>query len=255
MQLVQAPSELSDVVMSSILNDDQQALLEPIKQLCKGLSLSQQTQFAAEWARSGAEIDQLLQFAQWGWLSPAVLARGDAAQVISARLSPSQADIVRSLTEGLDLDAKEAQRLAQLQTTLTLDGARRDVGQMLYTRHCANCHQLRGVGTVVGPQLDGAAARSVERLLEDIVTPDRNVDHAFRTTTVLLDDGRSISGLVTSESESQITLADPTGKLITIDAATIEQRREAGRSLMPANLTEVLSQEELRDLIHFVKGG
>jgi putative heme-binding domain-containing protein len=162
---------------------------------------------------------------------------------------------VRSLTEGLDLDAKESQRLAQLQATMTLDGARGELGQMLYTRHCANCHQLRGLGTVVGPQLDGAAARSVERLLEDIVTPDRNVDHAFRTTTILLDDGRSVAGLVTSETDSQITLADPTGKLITVDAAAIEQRRESGRSLMPANLAEILSQEELRDLIQFVKGG
>jgi hypothetical protein len=43
--------------------------------------------------------------------------------------------------------------------------------------------------------------------------------------------------------------------LITVDAAAIEQRRESGRSLMPANLAEILSQEELRDLIQFVKGG
>jgi len=48
--------------------------------------------------------------------------------------------------------------------------------------------------------------------LEDIVTPDQNIDAAFRTSSFLLDDGRVLVGLVTSETPTQITLVESSGK-------------------------------------------
>jgi putative heme-binding domain-containing protein len=162
--------------------------------------------------------------------------------------------LARSLTANLNVDAEQTELLRKLQATITGEGADLVRGEALFTKHCSNCHQLRGQGLVVGPQLDGAASRSIQRLLEDIITPDRNVDHAFRTTIFLLDDGRVVSGLITSESDTEVIVVEPTGKPITLGAAMIEQRREAGRSLMPGNMGEVLAAEELRDLIHFVKG-
>jgi putative heme-binding domain-containing protein len=94
----------------------------------------------------------------------------------------------------------------------------------------------------------------VERLLEDVVTPDRNVDRAFRTTSFLLDDGRVIAGLVTSENDAEIIVVPSSGKPVTVDPESIEQRREAGRSLMPSNMAEVLSADELGDLLRFLRG-
>ena len=41
---------------------------------------------------------------------------------------------------------------------------------------------------------------------------------------------------------------------IQIDPDTIEVRREAGRSLMPSNMDEVLTADEFADLIRFVRG-
>ena len=249
-----APKDLVDAAIDATLGDDPEALLEPTKVLCKRLSLNEQVQLATEWAKSGADIGMLLNLTQWGWLSPSVLISGDAAQAIEPRLSDSQQELLRSLTADLNVDAKQIQLLEQLQASITRDGADTAHGQALYTKHCANCHQLRGQGAVVGPQLDGAATRSIERLLEDVVTPDRNVDHAFRTTSFLMDDGRVVSGLITAESAAEIIVVEPTGKPVTLNVEEIEQRREAGRSLMPSNMGELLSADELRDLIHFVKG-
>ena len=248
-----APADLVDAAIDACVGNDPDAVLEPTKLLCKRLSLNDQVQFATEWSKSGADVDLLLNLIEWGWLSPSVLAGGDAAQAIAPRLSEPQQARVQTLTANLNLDEKQSQLLGQLQATITLQDADPTRGQQLFTKHCANCHQLRGQGVVVGPQLDGAATRSVERLLEDIVTPDRNVDHAFRTTSFLLDDGRVLSGLVTSESPTEIVLVESTGKPVTVEVASIEQRRDAGRSLMPGNMAEVLSAEELRDLIRFVK--
>src|SRR5262249_13264201 len=69
-------------------------------------------------------------------------------------------------------------------------------GQAVFTKHCAACHQIEGKGAVIGPQLDGIGNRGVDRLLEDVLDPNRNVDVAFRTTTLRLTDGRVISGLM-----------------------------------------------------------
>ncbi len=254
-QVSAAPIELVEMAIDASFSDDPESLLEPTEILCKRLSHGQQIQFATEWAKSGADTDLMLRIIQSGWLSPSVLANGDVAQAIAPRLSAEQQELVRSLTAELNVDAKQTELLRTLQANITGDGADLARGESLFAKHCATCHQLRGKGLVVGPQLDGAASRSVQRLLEDIITPDRNVDHAFRTTSFLLDDGRVVSGLVTSESDTEIVVVEPTGKPITLDPNMIEQRREAGRSLMPGNMGEVLTVEELRDLIHFVKGG
>ena len=66
-------------------------------------------------------------------------------------------------------------------------------GQALFTKNCAACHRHGGEGGLVGPQLDGVAVRGPERLLEDILDPNRNVDEAFRTTVATLADGRVVS--------------------------------------------------------------
>jgi len=129
----------------------------------------------------------------------------------------------------------------------------RQVGKTLYTKHCAACHQLRGEGSVVGPQLDGAASRSVDRLLEDLLIPDRNVDRAFRTTSFLMEDGRVVVGLVVEESAEATRVVESNGKALILDPDAVEQRRDNGRSLMPGNMHEVLTREELGDLIGFIR--
>jgi putative heme-binding domain-containing protein len=144
-------------------------------------------------------------------------------------------------------------RLKELQQQVRSENGNADRGKQLYTQHCATCHQLRGQGAVVGPQLDGAATRSVTRLLEDIVTPDRNVDRAFRTTSLLLEDGRVLAGLVTDETDQVITLVESSGKPIKIDQSVIEVRKDAGRSLMPANLGEVLNATDFEDLLNYLR--
>jgi putative heme-binding domain-containing protein len=199
-------------------------------------------------------METLLNLARWGWISRDVFVDETAMQVISPRLSRPQKDHLEMLTKDIDVDSARLALLARLQQSVLTrqgDAAR---GKLLYDKHCAACHQLRGQGAVVGPQLDGAATRSVVRLLEDVVTPDQNVDRAFRTTSFLLDDGRVIAGLVTSENDAEIIVVQSSGKPVTVVPESVERRREAGRSLMPSNMGEVLSADELSDLIRFVRG-
>ena len=96
-------------------------------------------------------------------------------------------------------------------------------------------------------------SRTVERLLEDIVTPNRNVDQAFRTTSLLLDDGRVATGLVSQEGDQQISLIDVSGKSTQIAVNRIVERRNSGQSLMPNNFAELLTPNDFRDVIGYIK--
>ena len=170
------------------------------------------------------------------------------------RLRPDELAAITQITAGIDVDQQQEARLRQLQDSVVKISGDAARGRELYVKHCGVCHQLRGEGQVVGPQLDGAASRSVARLLEDVLTPNRNVDRAFRTTSFLLDDGRLLVGLIVREDADTITAVDSSGKAFEIDPDHVDSRKEAGRSLMPANMADVLSDRDFADLIRFIRG-
>jgi putative heme-binding domain-containing protein len=89
--------------------------------------------------------------------------------------------------------------------------------------------------------------------VEDITMPDRNVDAAFRTTSLLLDDGRVIVGMIQAEDDTEIRLADPTGKVLAVDVDSVETRIESNRSLMPGNFIETLTATDLANLFAFLR--
>jgi len=127
-----------------------------------------------------------------------------------------------------------------------------DHGKALFTKHCATCHQVAGQGAVIGPQLDGIAGRGIDRLLEDVLDPNRNVDVAFRTTTLRLADGRVVSGLLRREEGQQLVLADAQGKEFTVAKSDVEEQQKTPLSLMPANVGETLPADELADLLAYL---
>jgi len=129
------------------------------------------------------------------------------------------------------------------------DGER---GHALFTKNCSICHQIDGQGAVVGPQLDGIGNRGLERLTEDVLDPNRNVDRGFRTQILVLKDGDVVSGLPRREQGELVIFADSTGKEISVPVKNIAQRRESETSLMPENFADILTTAEFNDLMSFL---
>lgn len=125
-------------------------------------------------------------------------------------------------------------------------------GQELFKKHCAACHQVKGQGGMIAPNLDGIGGRGVERVLEDVLDPNRNVDVAFRTSTLALADGQVLSVLVRREEGETLVVADAQGKESQIPKADIERRANSSLSLMPANVAEIIPPDELPHLIGFL---
>jgi putative heme-binding domain-containing protein len=111
---------------------------------------------------------------------------------------------------------------------------------------------MTGQGAKVGPQLDGIGARGVERLLEDVLDPNRNVDQAFRATTLVLKTGQQLTGLVLREEGQIVVLADSQGKEQRIDKGQIESREVSPLSPMPANFHEQIPEPAFNDLMAYL---
>jgi putative heme-binding domain-containing protein len=125
-------------------------------------------------------------------------------------------------------------------------------GAELFAKTCAGCHRLDGKGNKVGPELDGVFSRGVDRLLEDILDPNRNVDQAFRATLIKTTDGRVISGLVLREEGQVLVVAEAADKETRVALKDIEQRVLSQLSPMPTNVTEPLSEADFYDLLKYL---
>lgn len=127
-------------------------------------------------------------------------------------------------------------------------------GQGVFDKNCGVCHQIGRQGGLIGPQLDGIGNRGLDRLLEDILDPNRNVDRAFRSTVFVMKDGDVVSGLFRREEGELIVLADSTGKEVTLRANQVGRRQESATSLMPENLGDLIPAEAFNDLLAYLLG-
>ncbi len=160
---------------------------------------------------------------------------------------------VKELTKGL-VPADQAVRELLEQRRAAFDPAKASVvrGAEVYAKNCSICHRIGEVGVVVGPQLDGVGKRGVDRILEDVLDPNRNVDGAFRTTILRLDGGATVSGLLRREEGELIVLADSAGKENSFEKSKVKRRVQSALSLMPSNFGETLKPEEFGDLLAYL---
>ncbi|AMV39554.1 PVC-type heme-binding CxxCH protein [Planctomyces sp. SH-PL62] len=127
-------------------------------------------------------------------------------------------------------------------------------GAKAFEVRCGVCHQMEGKGARVGPQLDGVGVRGLDRLLEDVLDPNRNVDQMFRTTILALGDGRVVSGLLLREEGQVLVLADDQGREVRIPLEEVEERKVVQLSPMPADLARQIPESEFYDLFSYLLG-
>jgi putative heme-binding domain-containing protein len=166
---------------------------------------------------------------------------------------PDLKDPLAKLTQGLPPADQRLQELLQ-QRRINFVKAQKDtvVGAKVFEKNCANCHQIGGQGAKVGPQLDGVGIRGIDRLLEDILDPNRNVDQAFRSTTLALKSGQIVSGLVLREEGEVVVLADAQGKEVRITKNAIEERNVSSLSPMPANIVDQIPETDFYNLLAYL---
>ena len=125
-------------------------------------------------------------------------------------------------------------------------------GLAVFKKSCVACHKLGNEGAKIGPQLDGIGQRGPERLLEDILDPNRHLDAAFRATNLVTKNGLVVVGLRLREEGQVVVLADIQGKEVRIPIGDIEESQLSNASPMPANFGEQIPEADLYHLVAFL---
>ena len=200
--------------------------------------------------REGASL--LLELIQNGKVSRRIITSEQIAQTMQANLSPADRQKLNDLSESIPDSHDLAKAIEERRVWIADEPADLMAGAAVFKKNCANCHQIAGQGAMVGPQLDGIGNRGLERLMEDLLDPNRNVDIAFRTTLIQTEDGATQSGLIRQETGTSIRMIDHQGKEILIDKSQVEQRQPSPLSLMPENLVSDLPRREFVNLIGYL---
>ena len=117
---------------------------------------------------------------------------------------------------------------------------------------CANCHQVRGVGGQVGPDLSNLTKASRAWILQNINEPSASIHPDFATYTVALKDGRISMGIVRAEGGDTLRVGDIDAKFTTFPRAEVEEIRSSSSSIMPVGLLGALGEDQTRDLLAFL---
>jgi len=147
----------------------------------------------------------------------------------------------------------EEQKNKSLTVLAGMKGGDVDSGRIVFRRVCSNCHKVRMEGVELGPELTQVATRlDGYKLLESIIYPNAAIDDKYLSTSILTADGRSIVGLLVSETPEEVVIFDgKQQKKIAI--ADIDERTKLKQSSMPDGLAATLSPTELLDVVEYLR--
>ncbi|OAI57579.1 hypothetical protein AYO49_01865 [Verrucomicrobiaceae bacterium SCGC AG-212-N21] len=240
-----------DTELAPAVFDTLQAPDSPFDQLAKvfrTLPFRSQARLAAALAGSVNAANQLFKLAP-----PAVLADPLVSTKLKALKDASIDEHLQKVTSALPPQNEALNKLIAGRLK-SYDTAKPDVkrGEEVFNTVCFICHRIGVRGNLVGPQLDGIGARGAERLLEDILDPNRAVDPAFRLHLVKRKDNGLYAGLLRREEGEALVFADATAQETRIPKSDITANDESPLSLMPPGLGEALTEQQLHDLLAYL---
>lgn len=119
---------------------------------------------------------------------------------------------------------------------------------------CVTCHRVGAEGGVVGPELTAVAGtRTAAFIVESILEPSVSIANGYETVLVELTSGRLVDGVVRRQAADSLWLVTATGEELGIAVSEIQRRATQEVSLMPENLAELLTVNELHDLLAYLR--
>jgi putative membrane-bound dehydrogenase-like protein len=125
-------------------------------------------------------------------------------------------------------------------------------GKKLFLDRCASCHRIEKDGFALGPDLVTVKNSGKEKLLVNILDPNREVASQYSAYLVETKDGDSILGIIVNDTATSITLRQAYGQETVIFRNNIKKLKNQGQSLMPEGLEEGLKAQDLADLLEFI---
>ena len=107
--------------------------------------------------------------------------------------------------------------------------------------------------TTHGNQLfDGTAKLGKDALLVSILDPSAGISPSYETFIALTRDGKAITGVLVSKTDSELILKDTSAIVHTLKVEELEEMKSLSTSLMPDDLQKLLSAQDLVDVVEYL---
>lgn len=251
------------------------------QQLLPQTDAALQSSIIASMSQSGAKNVPELLIAAWPTLSPALktevldvllsrrpwteqlltqietkeISRNSLDLTQQARLKSHPVEAIANRAKVIFETASASTRkkvLDDYQVALKLAGDPK-FGRAVFERTCATCHRRGEFGKNIGPNLATVISHPPEKLLTNILDPNVDIQPGYQTYACLLGSGEVLSGLLSGETASSITIAQANGVVRTVVRSEIEELRNLNTSLMPEGLETSIPPQEMANLLAFLK--
>ncbi len=125
-------------------------------------------------------------------------------------------------------------------------------GRAIFTKTCAQCHTLFGVGGKVGPDLTGSNRANLDYLLENIIDPSAVIPKEYAATVIEMKDGRTLTGIIRADTQVALTVVT-VNDVLTLPRQEVETLTVSKISMMPDDLLRPLGDSEVRALIAYLQ--
>lgn len=125
--------------------------------------------------------------------------------------------------------------------------------------NCHQCHAIAGHGINLGPDICNVFERyKGDKLLRQIVEPSSEINEKFQNQKLIMSDGRTITGVITKQEAGEyhvITNLLTPNSITRVKVKDVEEKVPSKTSPMPDGLVNVLTKEEIVDLVSFLEVG
>jgi putative heme-binding domain-containing protein len=121
---------------------------------------------------------------------------------------------------------------------------------------CIKCHRFNGDGGASGPDITGVGNRfQAADLLEAIILPSKIISDQYQATEIITKQKDVVVGTVHEENDQQVVIRPSPLSTATETVAKkdIKERRPSKLSMMPQGLIDVLNEDEVLDLLAYVR--
>lgn len=175
----------------------------------------------------------------------------------SAGAALAQTMHVRAFAEASEYfpipQTKGSKTIPGMTDLVVLQGNKERGKEVFQEATCATCHQIDGEGIRFGPDLSAIGTKFPKTgLFESILNPNASVSESYQTITVNLKDGKSLTGLLVSETQASFTITIPGGNTTEIPRSKISETTKSSQSLMPDGLQQLMTLDDLVDLVEYL---
>ena len=248
----QLPEQLREACLQAVAGGDADSADQLLREAAKLLTRPRQSRLAVSLASDRAGARQLLELLESGVVSRSLLADPALRETLRASAGAELETRLAALSTGLADETATDRVVHELVRRFLERPGDPQRGQVVFEKTCAACHQIAGRGRQVEPNLDGVATRGLERLVEDVLAPNRNVDPNFRATTVVTTAGKVHTGFVRDVEGAGIVIIDNQGRELPLTTDAIAERVPTRLSPMPAGLGEILTKTDMLNLLAYL---